>query len=107
MPNVPEPLPKLVRLYITQCLIGFGLGAVFVALLLTFNVAGLRGLIWATDGGWLALVMLVVANGVVFAGVQFAIRIMRMADPDDQDPGPNLPLTLQPIPQRVAGPQRP
>lgn len=120
MPHTPDAmdqdghLPKLVRVYIAQSLIGFALGAAFVALLLAFDVAGLRGLIWRSEGGWLALTMLVVANGLVFAGVQFAIRIMRLADADDQDPGPSLRFPLARAPQlvaqrvaRVAGPQRP
>jgi len=102
-------LPRLVRLYITHSLIGFGLGAVFVALLLVFDVGGLWRLITTTQGGWLALAMLILANGTVFAGVQFAIRIMRMADEDDDAPVPRLPLPVTEQPQRVqvAGPQRP
>ena len=74
-------LPRLVRVYIRQCLIGFGLAVIFVGLLLYFDIARLRSLILATQGGWMALGLLVFFNGVVFAGVQFAITIMRMAEP--------------------------
>jgi len=81
----PEGLPPLVRLYIRHCLIGFAASAVFVGLLLGFDVVGLRGLILGTQGGWMALFLLFFFNGLVFAGVQFAIAIMRMGDDDDDD----------------------
>ncbi len=83
----PDKLPKLVRVYIRQCLIGFALAAIFVGLLLGFDVARLRSLILATQGGWIAAVLLVFFNGVVFAGVQFAITIMRMGEPRKPDGG--------------------
>lgn len=78
-------LPRLVRLYIWQCLIGFGLSGIFTALLLWFDVAGLRTLAFSTQGGFMALGLLFLFNGIVFAGVQFAISIMRMADDDDDE----------------------
>jgi hypothetical protein len=71
-------LPRLVRLYIRHAAIGFGLSAAFVALLLFYDVAGLGGLIAGSDMGWLAILMLWVFNGIVFAGVQFGIAIMRL-----------------------------
>ncbi len=80
-------LPRLVRLYIWQCLIGFGLSGLFTALLLWFNVAGLASLVMATQGGFMALFLLFFFNGLVFAGVQFAITIMRMAGDDGQGGG--------------------
>jgi hypothetical protein len=111
----PGRPPLLVRLYIRQCLIGFGLAAVFVGLLLGFDVARLRSLILATQGGWIALVLLVFFNGVVFAGVQFAITIMRMGEPRRPGGGRRIGSWLAPQrlgrmePERVkaAGPQRP
>ncbi|MGB5558953.1 MAG: hypothetical protein WBN04_13195 [Paracoccaceae bacterium] len=75
-------MPKLVRLYIIQVLIGFALSAAFVALLLWQNVANLGHLVLTSDIGWLALLMLFVFNGLVFAGVQFSITIMRMGEDD-------------------------
>lgn len=80
-------MPELVRLYIRQVAYGFALSAGFVALLLGLNVANLWHLISHTQGGWIAVVMLFVFNGIVFSGVQFAIAIMRMADSDDNGQG--------------------
>ncbi|NCQ24794.1 MAG: hypothetical protein COW54_10755 [Rhodobacteraceae bacterium CG17_big_fil_post_rev_8_21_14_2_50_63_15] len=79
-------MPKLIRLYITQVAIGFGLAGVFVAMLLWFDVAHLWHLVSGSDKGILAVVILWFANGIVFAGVQFAIAVMRMKDDDDDEP---------------------
>ncbi|MCB2111724.1 MAG: hypothetical protein KDD88_11980 [Rhodobacteraceae bacterium] len=78
-------MPALVRLYIRHVLIGFALSGVFTGLLFWLNVANLWHLVRATQGGTIALVMLLVFNGLVFAGVQFAIAVMRMAE--DRGPG--------------------
>ncbi len=90
-------MPKLVRLYITHSAIGFALSAVFVAMLVWFNVAGVGHLILGSDMGWLAAIMLVIMNGIVFAGAQFAIAVMRMAEEDDAPRG-GLRQQLIPIP---------
>ena len=73
-------MPKLIRLYITHCAIGFAIAALFVAMLLWFDIAGLGGLVANSHSAWLVILMLWVSNGVVFAGVQFGIAVMRMAE---------------------------
>lgn len=78
-------MPELIRLYIRQCFIGFGLAIVFVGLLYLFNVAGLWSLVSTSDDAILVTAMLVFSNAVVFCGVQFAIAIMRMAEPEDDN----------------------
>ena len=80
-------MPKLIRLYITQVLIGFGISAAFVVMLLWFNIANLWHLVSHSDAGVLAMVILWFANGIVFAGVQFAIAVMRLKDDDDDQTG--------------------
>ena len=97
-------MPKLIRLYIMQVLAGFGLSAIFVGLLLYFNVANLWHLVTSTSGGFVAVVMLFMFNGIVFAGVQFAITIMRMADDGGSGGGKRDDLPVMParlIPVRV------
>ena len=79
-------MPQLIRLYIMQAAIGFGIAAAFVAMLLWFNVANLWHLVTHTEQGVLAIVILWISNGVVFAGVQFGISVMRMQDDDDDEP---------------------
>ena len=100
-------MPKLIRLYITQAAIGFGLAGVFVAMLLWFNIANLWHLVTHSDMGFLAVLVLWVSNGVVFGGVQFAISVMRMKDDDDDEPrgGHRRPIrvdTSRMVPVRVA-----
>jgi TRAP-type C4-dicarboxylate transport system permease small subunit len=92
-------MPKLIRLYIVNVAIGFALAVVFVALLVITDVANLRHLILDTEMGYLAAAMMVMFNGVVFAGVQFAIAVMRLAEPDEGPRGGRkMPLgALQPI----------
>ncbi len=83
-------MPDLLKLYLRQCLIGFGIAAVFVTLLLGFNVANLWGLVSHSDVGLLAVFMLWFFNGIVFAGVQFSIYVMSMAEKEDSDGGRGL-----------------
>ncbi|WP_245771027.1 hypothetical protein [Natronohydrobacter thiooxidans] len=80
-----EPMPKLVKLYIQQVLIGFGLSAVFTAILIYLDIGNLQRLVFGSGDGLLGLFLIFFFNGLVFAGVQFAIRIMRMGHEDDDD----------------------
>lgn len=73
-------MPRLIRLYIRQCLLGLAVGIAFSMMLVAFNVANLGHLVINVDGGWLAFALLSLFNGLVFAGVQFGITIMRMND---------------------------
>ena len=76
-------MPELVRLYIRSVLIGFGLSLAFTAGLIWLDVMGVGRLILASSQGWIAALMLVVFNGIIFAGVQFGLRVMMMAEPDE------------------------
>ena len=78
-------MPKLIHLYIKNVLIGFGIAGAFVGMLLWFNIANLWHLISTSDKGWLALLILWISNGIIFAGVQFGIAVMRLKDDDDDD----------------------
>ena len=79
-------MPKLIQMYITNVAIGFGIAAVFVGLLLWFDIANLWHLVSHSDKGLLAVLILWVSNGILFAGVQFGIAVMRMKDDDDDEP---------------------
>jgi len=78
--------PDLMRLYLRHCAIGFVLSAIFVGLILWFDIVGLRGLVMGSDIGWLAVLLLWFFNGTVFGSVQFAIVIMSQADDDEDGP---------------------
>ncbi len=94
-------MTELVRMYIRHCLIGFAIACAFTGGLLFFNVVNLWHLVTHTSGGLIAVVMLVVFNTIVFAGVQFSIAIMRMAEPEPKTPrGPRAPVVTR-IPAQV------
>jgi hypothetical protein len=104
------PLPKLIRFYIKHVLIGFAIAVAFVAGLLAFDVAGLRHLILNSADGPLALGLLVFSNGIVFAGVQFAIAVMGLAEDGGRGKGPGrriaafrraIPIVIRAAEQRT------
>ncbi|WP_425041278.1 hypothetical protein [Primorskyibacter sp. S187A] len=80
-------MPKLIKLYITQCLLGFVISAIFTAILLYYNVANLGHLVTSDPMGWLAVLMIWYFNGTVFAAVQFAIKVMALREDEPQKPG--------------------
>lgn len=90
-------MPPLVRLYIRSIALGFALAALFTGLLIGLDVAHLRHLVLSSPMGWLAVVMLVIFNGIVFSGVQFGFAVMRMADPQPPRGGRRRPLRLPPV----------
>lgn len=94
-------MPELVKMYIRNVAIGFVVAAIFVGLLLGFDVSGLRGLIFGSDAGLLALGMIWFVNGIVFAGVQFAWAVMSMAEKEPRTPRGGLRVTPDLVPVRV------
>ena len=90
-------MPRLVRLYIQSVALGFLISAIFTAGLIWLDVAGLGHLISASDIGWMAALMLVFFNGIVFAAVQFAFRVMGMAAADQGPKGGHCEM----LPARV------
>jgi len=93
-------MPDLIKMYIHQSVIGFALSAIFVGLLLYFNVVNLWHLVTHTDVGFLAVFLLWLFNAIVFAGVQFGISIMLMTyddEDDDDDDHRGMPIGLTPI----------
>jgi TRAP-type C4-dicarboxylate transport system permease small subunit len=99
-------MPDLVRLYIRSVALGFAISAAFTAGLVWWDVAGLGHLILGSDIGWIAAAMMVVFNGIVFAAVEFAIRIMAMAEDDGGPKGGHGAREPVLVPVRVAVPVR-
>ena len=92
----------------TNVLIGFGIAAGFVAMLLWFNIANLWSLVSNSDVGLLAVFLLWFSNGIVFAGVQFAIAVMGLKQ-DEPTGGRGKPLRVdftRPIPVRQEAEKR-
>jgi hypothetical protein len=91
------PMPELVRLYIRSIALGFAISAVFTAGLVWWDVAGIGHLILGSDIGLVAAVMLVVFNGILFSSVQFAFKIMAMAEDDAGPKGGHTARALVPV----------
>jgi hypothetical protein len=91
-------MPKLVRLYIQSVAVGFALACGFVVALVALDVAGLGGLILGSEIGWIAAAMLIVFNGIIFAGAQFAFAVMNMAEDADGPRGGRKMRELRPVP---------
>jgi TRAP-type C4-dicarboxylate transport system permease small subunit len=100
-------MPKLIRLYIVNVAIGFALALAFVSAVVWLDVGGLKHLVTETEMGWLAFVMMVVFNGIVFAGVQFAYAVMALAAPEDGPKGGTKQgITAQLAPVHVGAKKR-
>jgi hypothetical protein len=98
-------MPELVRLYIRSVAIGFAISLAFTAGLIWWDVAGIGHLILGSDIGAVAAVMLVVFNGIVFSAVQFAVRVMAMAE-DDAPRGGHRARNPELVPIRVTVPAK-
>ncbi len=102
-------MPRLARLYVRHCLIGFALSASFVLLLLWFDVARIWTMASHDGAGILAIAMLWIFNGIVFAGVQFAIAVQRVGRQDTPPSGGRrVPLSVSGalLPVRAEAPRR-
>ena len=80
-------MPELIRLYIRSVAIGFAISAGFAVVLVWQDVMGIGRLVLASPQGWIAALMLFISNGIIFAGVQFGLRVMLMAGDDGRGGG--------------------
>ena len=96
-------MPDLIRLYIRSVALGFALALAFTLGLVWLDVAGIGHLILGSDIGWVAAIMLVIFNGIVFSAVQFAFKVMAMAESDDGPQGGHgaREPVLVPVPVRA------
>lgn len=96
-------MPKLIKLYIKHVMIGFAISALFLAAMIWLDIANLRHLLLGTPSGWLAAFMIFMFQGSIFAGVQFGIAVMGMAEKDDGPKGgAKAPVaTREPAPVRL------
>ncbi len=84
------------RLYLRHCAVGFALSAVFVAMIMWFDIARIGSLVMGSDIGWLAVFLLWFFHGTIFGSVQFAVSIMLNAEKEDGDRGGGtaIPVTV-------------
>jgi hypothetical protein len=87
-------MPKLIKVYLQQIAIGFALSAVFTVILVVMNVGNLGHLVLHSADGYLGAFLIFFFNGLVFAAVQFGIKIMSMGSNDDDDDEPRGGLKI-------------
>ena len=88
-------MPKLIRLYIVNVAFGFALAAGFVGALVGLDIGGIGRLVLQSDMGIVAALMLWVFHGVVFAGVQFAVAVMALAEDQGPRGGKLIPIRVE------------
>lgn len=76
-------MPAHVKFLIRHALIGFSIGLVAVALIVSQDLFRIGTLIGASSDRWLALGMLGFMFGLTFGSVQMGFAIMLLADTDD------------------------
>lgn len=99
-------MPDHIRYLLKHAAIGTVVGLIFVALVLAFDIAGLRHLVANTQGGFVALTVMSVFFVITFGSVQMGIAVMRLgADDTDTDgggPRQGAPVAgVEPLPVRV------
>lgn len=72
----------LIRLFINGTAIGLFLSALFVTLLWIGNVSGLRDMVQNSRDGLLALILIWVPTGLLFAAIQIGYAVHNLG-PDD------------------------
>ena len=93
---VMPPLPPLVRFMLLHGAIGFGISALFVALLLGTDAGGLATLLRGAESHPLPALLLWFFCGPTFGSVQIAAAVMLHGRDDDYEPrgGTRIPVHL-------------
>lgn len=91
---------NLIRLLIWNAVAGAGLGVLFAAFLVYWDVAGLGALLANSDRPWPAIVLLFGGFAVTFGSAVCGTAIMGLKDDGDDGPGGGR-RELVPIPVRV------
>ena len=92
---------RLAQAMVINWAFGMGIGAFCAALLLAFDIFGLRSLLWRSDVAFLGSAMLCAAFAFTFGGVVAAAAVMQFGESNDEPrgrgrrarpPGPRHPL---------------
>lgn len=95
-------MPDHIKLILRHAAFGGVIAAVFVGLLLAFNVANLWHLVTHSTGGILALGVMFAFFWITFGSVQIGIRIMMMAEDEGRGGGTRAPQAVADlVPVRV------
>jgi hypothetical protein len=97
---------RLAQAMILNWAFGMGIGVFCAALLLAFDIFGVRSLLWRSDVAFVGTAMLCAAFAFTFGGVVAAAAVMQFDESDDERHGRGRHArTLRPQ-QPVAAPVR-
>jgi hypothetical protein len=78
---------RLAQVVILNWAFGMGIGVFCAALLLAFDIFGIRSLLWRSDVAFVAAPMLCAAFAFTFGGVVAAAAVMQFDESDDEPRG--------------------
>ena len=73
---------EILRYSLPRLLAGCIAGVIGATALVATNVGSLRDLMWRTEGGWLAFLLLVFGFVVTFGSIAIGAAIMQLGDDD-------------------------
>jgi hypothetical protein len=89
-------MPPIARFMLLHGAIGFGIAALFVALLVGTDNAGLGTLLRGAESHPLPALLLWFLCGLTFAGVQIGTAVMLLAEDDDEpQDGARIPVRVR------------
>jgi len=96
MMRTMQGLPPLIRFILLHGAIGFGISALFVAVLLGTDAGGLAALLLGAESHPLPALLLWFFCGLTFGSVQIAAAVMLHGQDDDDEPrgGTRIPVRL-------------
>jgi len=78
---------RLAQAMILNWAFGMGIGVFCAALLLAFDIFGIRSLLWRSDIAFVGAAMLCAAFAITFGGVVAAAAVMQFGESDDEPRG--------------------
>jgi hypothetical protein len=93
--------PTLFAFMLRHAALGFCVGVMLAAALIGANVAGLRGLIFNSDNGWIGGLVLAFSIGTTFGGFQSGVAVMRLGENQTTEPQGGRRIGARMIPARV------
>jgi hypothetical protein len=95
-------MPRIIRFVLLHGAIGFGIAAVFVALLVSTDSGGLGTLLHGAESHPLPVLLLWMFCGLTFGSVQIGAAVMLLAEDDPPAPrgGTRVPVAI-PVPVRA------
>ena len=97
---------RLAQVVILNWAFGMGIGVFCAALLLAFDIFGLRSLLWRSDIAFVGAAMLCAAFAFTFGGVVAAAAVMQFDESDDEPRGRRRRVRVPSAQQPVAAPVR-